>query len=165
MISYLYIENYREDNHIIPMDIDAEPTSSQPNIGLNNADVYIVADKYDIQPLEALAATKITNWAQINAKSLGFFRHGTSYSALRVKFSGNDEVTNLMREYGVFGLTVLELVNKSHVFSSDELKDSHAREKFYLQVHFNGFKEQIDTLNERVTNLQRENAHLRILLA
>ncbi|OKP00996.1 hypothetical protein PENSUB_7577 [Penicillium subrubescens] len=64
------------------MDIDAEPTSSQPNIGLNNADVYIVADKYDIQPLEALAATKITNWAQINAKSLGFFRHGTSYSAV-----------------------------------------------------------------------------------
>jgi hypothetical protein len=75
---------------------------------------------------------------------------------LGVKFSGNDEVTNLMREYGVFGLTVLELVNKSHVFSSDELKDSHALEKFYIQFHINGLEEQIDTLNELVTNLQPE---------
>jgi hypothetical protein len=61
-----------------------------------------------------------------------------------------------MREYGVFGLTVLELVNKSHVFSSDELKDSHALEKFYIQFHINGLEEQIDTLNELVTNLQPE---------
>lgn len=50
MISYLYTENYSEDNHIIPMDIDGEPTSSQPNIGRNNTEVYLAADQFDIQP-------------------------------------------------------------------------------------------------------------------
>lgn len=50
MISYLYTKNYSEDNHISPMDIDGEPTSSQPNIGLNNTEVYLAADQFDIQP-------------------------------------------------------------------------------------------------------------------
>lgn len=154
MLSHLYIENYSEDSHIIPMDIDGEPKSSQPNIGLNNADVCIVADKYDIQPLKVLAASKLSDWAHSNANSSGFFvmaRHILQLEhdpwprkliaeciayQLGPKLSGNDGVTNLMRVYGVLGLTVLELVDKSHVFPSDELKDSHAREEFISRPIF-----------------------------
>jgi hypothetical protein len=62
MISYLYLENYSEGGHVIPMSIDAD--TSPPTVGLNNADVYIAADKFDIQPLKALAATRVAHWAK-----------------------------------------------------------------------------------------------------
>lgn len=52
--------------------VGEEGLSTEANIGLNNADVYIVADKFDIPPLKALAVARMTEWAQVNYLSSQF---------------------------------------------------------------------------------------------
>lgn len=147
MKSYLYIETYSEDSHIKTMDIDGEPTSSQPNIRLNNAEVYLAADKYDIQSMKALTITKLVDWVKNKVQSADFADMARNLLQLEhdpwpcdfvaecithhlgVTFMDNDLITHLLREYGEIGVAVLGKVNESHMFAHMAAEDNHSRKK------------------------------------
>ncbi|KAJ9269898.1 hypothetical protein DTO212C5_4072 [Paecilomyces variotii] len=94
VLSFLYLQKYNENGHIVPMDDiaepkkpEAEPSQSRMNdsdsedsadvetkraIAYNNIRVYIAADKYDIAPLKSLAGKLFESWTDSNWKSEAF---------------------------------------------------------------------------------------------
>jgi hypothetical protein len=158
---------------------EEEGLSTEANIGLNNADVYIVADKFDIPPLKALAVARMTEWAQVNYLSSQFI--DMAHHVLQLEHDpwpcqfvasciinnhpdmalDSDHVVGLMRDYGRLGVAVSMMLSKAHNRSIEERETGHCREKSILQARINSSDHQIGRLKQQITDLQRENTRLR----
>src|SRR5205085_8158317 len=78
-----YLETYSEYGHIIPINVDGnKDLSTERNFGLNNAGVYVVADKYDIHLRRLWQPANWPNEHKAMPDLRRGFRHGTSYSAV-----------------------------------------------------------------------------------
>ncbi|KAJ5381480.1 uncharacterized protein N7496_003908 [Penicillium cataractarum] len=170
MISYLYLKDYRQTGHIIPMAAAEDEDLAQ--VGLNHADVYITADKYDIQLLKSLAATKMTSWAKSNFKSPGFVdmaRHilQMKHDAWPCEFIGKcikDNLRNLTRDdaeilkligdFGLLGGAILMGLLESDMLRDTRLEAENAREKRRLQ-------DEVATLKRDNAALKNENSALK----
>ncbi|EZG02978.1 hypothetical protein H106_06508 [Trichophyton rubrum CBS 735.88] len=89
VLSFLYLQEYDEKGHLMALDsqITVAPSSTDgssarndeeqsktTDAGLNNAQVYVAADKFGIPLLQALAAEKFTRWAHSNWNSKEFLQ-------------------------------------------------------------------------------------------
>ncbi|CEJ60375.1 hypothetical protein PMG11_08952 [Penicillium brasilianum] len=162
IIVYLYRGDYKQTGHLISM-ATAED-DSPAHVGLNRADVYITADKYDIQPLKTLAANKMTSWAKGNFKTPGFVdmaRHllQMKHDPCPFKFVGqcirenvrsltlNDaQIFKLIGDFGHLGEAIVIGIIESRI--SPRVEADHFREKLCLQ-------DQIVTLNQEVADLKK----------
>ncbi|RWQ98033.1 hypothetical protein C8Q69DRAFT_516927 [Paecilomyces variotii] len=98
VLSFLYLQKYNQNGHIVPMDDDAEPKKPETElsesdiensvsedyagcsadvedkraIAYNNIRVYIAADKYGIAPLKSLAGKQFASWTSSNWNSEAF---------------------------------------------------------------------------------------------
>lgn len=86
VVSYLYMNDYQEDGHIVPLDGISEPEQAEDEtatgepakidttraIGSNHVQVYIAADKFGIANLKSLARDKFAKWANANWASPTF---------------------------------------------------------------------------------------------
>ncbi|KAJ9300729.1 hypothetical protein DTO271G3_1893 [Paecilomyces variotii] len=99
VLSFLYLQKYNENGHIVPMgDVaelkkpeaqlsqsDIENSDSEDSAGCsadvedkrsiayNHIRVYVAADKYDIAPLKSLAGKLFASWTSSNWKSEAFY--------------------------------------------------------------------------------------------
>lgn len=174
VIVYLYLRDYRQNGHIIPM---ATAENDGPShVGLNHADVYVTADKYDIPPLKTLAASKMTSWAKSNFKTSGFIVMARHILQLKhdnwpydfVSQCIRDNVGSLTRDdvsifkligdFGLLGGAVLMGILESNMLHDPRLEAENAREKSRLQDQVAALKQEVVALQQEVAGLKRDKA-------
>lgn len=159
IIIYLYLGDYRQTGHLISMATAEEDGPS--HVGLNHADVYVTADKYDIQPLKNLAAKKMTSWAKSNFKNPGFI--DVARHILQIKHDpwpyefvsrcirenmrsltlDDAQIFKLIGDFGRLGETVLMGIVESKMLRSPRLEAENAREKTLLEEEVASLKQQL----------------------
>jgi hypothetical protein len=136
------------------------------HIGLNHADVYVTADKYDIQPLKTLPANKMFSWAKSNFKTPGFIEMARHILQMKhdpwpCEFVGqcirynmrsltldDAQIFKLIGDFGRLGEAVLTGIVESKMLRSLRLEPDNAREESRLQEEVAALKLEVAVWKE-----------------